>query len=807
MRNISLIFLLSWVTYDTLGQTQLLGSPTTLVKNRGAFMSDSLLYIPKRTKLPSDTGAIRYAIADSSVYVWTGSQWRNVSITSGVYVPYTGATADVDLGAFSLNAKSIHIKGTGGTGHLGLKHQNGVPSISANESGLYANTNGDLAWQNGNLYASTFKTSNETASRTYTFQNKSYTVADSADVALKVNISDTGTMLAPYLRKVDTSAMLTSYLRKVDTASMLTPYLRKIDTATMLSSYTRGSGTANYIPKFTGSRTFANSLIYDDGSSRIGINTTSPVERLHISGNQIFENTNELRWKNSTGGTSSAKLMLFSDNNLYLDNPDGATVFRNAGFAEAMRVTNARELLVNTSSDAGAYALQVAGSIYNTTGAVLAASSGSVGIGTTSTTYKLNVNGSIGIAGDGSFILNSATGVQANQLLYRDNGVDKWKMYLNVTNDSYNIYNSTNSLDRLTILENGNVGISTTTPNRITEIASSSGAVLGVVTSASGSGILYGRVAMYSTAGSNAYIDYGGEIRSYSGDGVDISDLRFYTANGSTSAERMRINTDGDLLIGTSSDAGAYALQVSGNAYTSGNIISNGRISAATEYRLSDYVFSRVAIIDNNGGFAGGYNLTLSGTTPVHAATGSISGYYYSSGVMRFYVGPSASSGTTAPERMRLTSDGELLIGTSSDAGAFVLQTSGSAYISSKLLIGTTSNSDNYATVINGSNGLYLTSSDSTHAIEFKSPTGILGGLGDGGAYGMTQKAQLALYAADKINIATGGPNLRFVFHSNGGLKFVPQSDAPTAEAGTVYYDADDNKLKVYNGTSWVDLH
>jgi hypothetical protein len=83
-----------------------------------------------------------------------------------------------------------------------------------------------------------------------------------------------------------------------------------------------------------------------------------------------------------------------------------------------------------------------------------------------------------------------------------------------------------------------------------------------------------------------------------------------------------------------------------------------------------------------------------------------------------------------------------------------------------------------------------------------------LGGLGDGGAYGMTsQKAQLALYAADKINIATGGPNLRFVLHSNGGLKFVPLYSAPTAEAGTVYYDGSVNKLKVYDGSSWVDLH
>ena len=46
----------------------------------------------------------------------------------------------------------------------------------------------------------------------------------------------------------------------------------------------------------------------------------------------------------------------------------------------------------------------------------------------------------------------------------------------------------------------------------------------------------------------------------------------------------------------------------------------------------------------------------------------------------------------------------------------------------------------------------------------------------------------------------------RLKIHGDGGLKFKPQS-APTAEEGTVYYDSAAKKLKVYNGTSWIDLH
>jgi hypothetical protein len=43
---------------------------------------------------------------------------------------------------------------------------------------------------------------------------------------------------------------------------------------------------------------------------------------------------------------------------------------------------------------------------------------------------------------------------------------------------------------------------------------------------------------------------------------------------------------------------------------------------------------------------------------------------------------------------------------------------------------------------------------------------------------------------------------------TTGQVRFFPRSGNPSgAEAGDVYYDSSDNKLKVYNGTSWVNLH
>ena len=80
--------------------------------------------------------------------------------------------------------------------------------------------------------------------------------------AAKLNISDTLNMLVPYLRKADTTLMLSKYLRRADTSllnltsrfntklnisdtsNMLVPYLRKADTTNMLSPYFRDADTS-----------------------------------------------------------------------------------------------------------------------------------------------------------------------------------------------------------------------------------------------------------------------------------------------------------------------------------------------------------------------------------------------------------------------------------------------------------------------------------------------------------------------------------------------------------------------------------
>lgn len=119
------------------------------------------------------------------VSVNTGSGYDTYSITgqeiinggSGIYVPYTGATQDVDLDANKLSAESIYIEGTNGAGHLHLKHQNADATATGQSTALFADVNGDIKYKNDNDYYTTLKTSLNTADRVYTFPDVSGVVA------------------------------------------------------------------------------------------------------------------------------------------------------------------------------------------------------------------------------------------------------------------------------------------------------------------------------------------------------------------------------------------------------------------------------------------------------------------------------------------------------------------------------------------------------------------------------------------------------------------------------------------------------
>jgi len=276
MRIIATILLLCGVAFGQDTTKYFISKDYGWQWKRGKF--DSSLMLPK------DTTRNKLGVAQigSTLYAYNNSKWNivgglNTSDTAAMLSKYArktyvdsainantlaldlqdvttnGATTTIDITVPQLNATSINITGVNGNGHLHLKHQSSDATATGQSTSLFANSSGYLKWKNDGNYYSTLATP-QTANRIYTFQDKSYTLADNADLASKVNISDTATMLSPYLRSSTASATyatISNLSLKVnisDTSTMLSKYLRKVDTASLSSRIdAKGSGTVTSV--------------------------------------------------------------------------------------------------------------------------------------------------------------------------------------------------------------------------------------------------------------------------------------------------------------------------------------------------------------------------------------------------------------------------------------------------------------------------------------------------------------------------------------------------------------------------------
>jgi hypothetical protein len=139
---------------------------------------------------------------------------------------------------------------------------------------------------------------------------------------------------------------------------------------------------------------------------------------------------------------------------------------------------------------------------------------------------------------------------------------------------------SSGANERMRIDSAGNVGIGTTSPGALVNLASNSeseGAVLRLenTRTAMFGGDVYGKIQFFgndnstSASGIRAFIN--GNSTGPNGEAA----LVFGTANLNTVvAERMRINSDGNLLVGLTSATGVALLQVSGPIRTTGYTVA-----------------------------------------------------------------------------------------------------------------------------------------------------------------------------------------------------------------------------------------
>jgi hypothetical protein len=470
--------------------------------------------------LVSDSGTVKYRTATEVI--------SDLGL-SALYVPYTGATGNVDLGANTLLAKDLIINHSSGSGVAASITKNGsgeaLTVIKGSGSGNAMSVTGGLT-SLVNLSLSTV------ANATGDFLTHSGGVINKRTPAQV--LSDIGGQAA-------------------------------------LTNPITGTGTTNYVPKFTGSTSLGNSQIFDDGTN-VGIGTLIPGTKLDVVGGfNVRDETSTVRIVNSGGvgliGTSTNHPLAIRTDN-----------------TERMRIT----------------------------------STGNVGIGTTNPTVRLDVSGGVKI--------RSA----APTLQFDRNGSYTWNLVngdgVTYPTSTFNIANNAGT-SIATFLDSGNVGIGTTSPGARLD-------VVGVFDA------LPARILRQATYG---------EILRIGRNGVSETASINYPADGvfainTAGSERMRINASGNVGLGTS--APTNRLHVLGG-------ILNGAVATFSGQ-------------NNDRG------LVVSTFNSGNSDAGVLLNAQTALGVLAF--------ATVGSERMRITSDGSVLINNTASYYGYQSQVRGAFY-------------------------------------------------------------------------------------------------------------------------------
>jgi hypothetical protein len=248
---------------------------------------------------------------------------------------------------------------------------------------------------------------------------------------------------------------------------------------------------------------------------------------------------------------------------------------------------------------------------------VLDSTNNRVGIGTSSPGRTLDVSGSI------------RSGGSTNPFIALNN--ETTEAYFEISGSETRISSGTSqpllfrtgSDERMRIDSSGNVGIGTSSPARELEVASSSAQIRITDTDSASSGNCTLEFAF--SGGRNGYVGYGGSNALYL-----WNELNSNVIFGTNNTERMRINSSGNVGIGTTNPGAKLEVKA-----TSTPVI---------RLNQNDTYYAPIKLAGND--------LEIRG----------------SSGTIEFYNG--ADNGETSTEKMRIDSDGRVLIGTTSSGGA-----------------------------------------------------------------------------------------------------------------------------------------
>jgi len=368
-----------------------------------------------------------------------------------------------------------------------------------------------------------------------------------------------------------------------------------------------------------------------DSSGQVGIGTSSPSNTLHLSSTspQIrLEDTNATGYSKISGSSANIYLQADEDNTvanskidfrvdglqrMVIDSDGDISFYENTGTtakffwdASGESLTLNSTLKVEGGTTNGF--LQASGSLFqlgastasdlvvytNNTEQMRITSSGNVGIGTTSPSYNLDIQSS----GAAQARIQSASGSNAVFRIETAGTTDETKIYFGSSFDNDRgqiIYahanNSmqfrTDAVEAMRIDSSGNVGIGTSSPSSFTS-ASAQNLVVGSGSGNAGMTVYSGT----SSVGGLAFADGTGLGSHYRGllQYLHASDaMLLYTSE----IERMRIDSSGNLLVGTTSFTGTSGVSLSATGYVYASSTNDVAIYANRETSDGDIAVFR----------------------------------------------------------------------------------------------------------------------------------------------------------------------------------------------------------------------
>jgi len=609
----------------------------------------------------------------------------STATAAATYVPYTGATASVDLGVYALSSSVLYADGLGSiAGFLYLKQNTTTSQYLADYSAIGAYSNGyvfNIATPSVSKQALLdLSLITASASRTFTLPDASGTLALTSNLSSYVPYTGATTNVDLGVYNLSANQVIAGGAG-VNNAGTFTTYDGGV--ATQLIGST---GNLKFFPLWNPSIGARINAENSAGSAYIPLSFYA--SNFYFHSNVNFNSTIGNGTFTYTLPSATGTLALTSDLSAYLPLTGGTLTGALTTTDLNVFDTYANDPLIklaSTTSGNVEVQMRTATTTYNA----------GIGVVTSGYDFSLFTNNTprLTIASTGAATFSSSVTVPSItnggsfKMDYASNASSRsWR----IISDSYNfgdfsIQQSTTQAgstyaDRLLISASGNVGIGTSSPSQKLTIDASNGFPF-IDFKVSGTG--YGDIGYNTSAGAFT-------IGAYS-----TTPMAFYT----NSAERMRITSGGNVGIGTSSPANILTVQANDtfNQDSSGQIVIKGASNTAKRLGIgfdttNNYgyvqaieagVSTRAFVLQPFGGSVGigtstigsDFKLAVYGSNSLMAfqnantgqgngdgfivgSFGNVDAYLYN------YENANIIMGTNATERMRIRNDGIILIGT-----------------------------------------------------------------------------------------------------------------------------------------------